>query len=157
MSRSAEVTLDWGGEAGRSFRLGIGQVGKLQATLNGGPIGIAARCEIAIAALAFMKRRDLIALSQLDLSKVATLKDVSEVHLQGLLGAGTPAPEALKLVRDWVEERPLAENLASAHAICLAAVYGPEDEPLGESVGEVPTPSPTENGGSQNSTEPAPS
>lgn len=146
MSRWAEVTLDWGGEPERVFRLGIGQIGKLQEKLDAGPLGIAARCQLSLAALAFQHRRDWISLSQLDLSKVAEVHQVREVFIQALVGAKTPLPTAHELVREWVDERPLGENLVACIAICNASVYGVEDEkPEGESqVGAADSPaSPT--------------
>ena len=159
MSRAGEIRLDWAGEPERLFRLGIGQVRKIQEATGLGPTGIAARTMISMGVLKAIRDGDIETLSRLDPVKTAEIGEVREVHLQGLLGAGVPGPEALKLVRDWVEERPLAESLPSAYAIAMAAVLGPEDEGLGETTGEgtTATPFPTESGASPNSTAPEPS
>jgi hypothetical protein len=128
MSRFGEVRLDWGGEPERAFRLGIGEIGKLQQKVDAGPLYIASCCMVSLAALAAHKVRDYAGLSRLGLDRVAELPMVREVHLQGLLGASVPGPEALKLVAEWVDARPLSENLVSAYEICMASVVGVEDE-----------------------------
>lgn len=146
MSRAGEVTIDWGGEAERTFRLGIGQIRALQEKTGAGPLGIAARCQIAAAALAYQRQGDWVALSRLDLTQIAEMPQVREALLQGLLGMNMALPVADKLVRDWVDERPLAENLVACVAVCTASVYGVEQE---KSAGE---PEAVEEGaGSQNS------
>jgi hypothetical protein len=57
--------------------------------------------------------------------------DVREVLLQGLI-AGDPSlgpVAAAQLVRDWVDERPLRENVLTAFAIVMASLEGmPEDD-----------------------------
>lgn len=134
MSISGEITLDWGGEPERTFRLGIGQIKKLQDAVNAGPLGIAARCQITAAALAYQRQRDWISLSQLNLSHMAEITHVREALRQGLLGANMPMPQADRLIREYVDERPLDENLVAAIQVCMAHVYGTEDEkPAGES------------------------
>jgi hypothetical protein len=133
MSRSAEVILDWGGEPERAFRLALGQIRKLQEKTGCGPLGIAARCAVSIAALKCIHTGDYVSLSRLDLTQVAEKTHTREAILQGLLGAGVALPEADRLVRDWVDERPLDESLGAAVDICLAAIYGTEDE---QAVGE---------------------
>jgi hypothetical protein len=135
MSRSGDVTLDWGGNPERSFRLAIGQIRKLQEKRDAGPLGIASRCLVSLAALRAIRAGDFESLSRLDLKQVAELEDVREVLLQGLLGANVAGPEALALVRDWVEHRPLGESLLPAYSVCMAAILGAEDE---EAVGESP-------------------
>jgi hypothetical protein len=128
MSRFAEVHLDWGGEPEQAFRLGIGQIGKLQEKVDAGPLYIASCCMVSLAALAAHKARDYAALSRMDLKQVAEINMVRETLLQGLLGAGMALPGATKLVREWVDERPLSENLIAAYEVCMASVLGVEDE-----------------------------
>jgi hypothetical protein len=128
MSRFGEIHLDWGGEPDRAFRLGIGQIGKLQEKVDAGPLTIAAMCQVTLAAQHFTGEGNWIALSRLDLKQMAEMPHVREVHLQGLLGANVPGPVALALVKEWVEERPLSENLVSAIKICQAHAIGVEDE-----------------------------
>lgn len=50
--------------------------------------------------------------------------DYRETILQGLLGGGMSAPEASKLVRLWVDERPAQESLLPAQAILMAWIMG---------------------------------
>lgn len=128
MSRFAEVRLDWGGEPERAFRLGIGQIVKLDEKVDAGPLYIASCCMVSLAALAAHKARDYAALSRIGLDRVAELPMVREVMLQGLLGAGMALPDATRLVREWVDERPLTENLVAAYEVCMASVLGVEDE-----------------------------
>lgn len=133
VSRFGEIRLDWGGEPDRLFRLKIGQIGRLQEKLNAGPTGIAMRCHVTYAALAFQAQKDWVGLSSLDLTKIAEKTHIRETLLQGLLGAGMALPEAEKLIREYVDERPLAENLIPCIEVCNASVYGVEDEkPMGE-------------------------
>jgi plasmid stability protein len=120
--------MDWGGNPSQGFRLGIGQIGKLQEKFEAGPLQLASNCFMSMAVLRAMGAKDLAALATLNLSECAELTEVREIHLQGLLGEGVPAPKALALVREWIEERPLGENLASAYEICMASVIGTEDE-----------------------------
>lgn len=152
MSRDGSITLDWGGEPERAFRLGIGEIKKLQETVDAGPTGIAAKCQITLAVLGAQKARDWIGLSQFNLSQIAEKPMVREALKQGLLGAGVPLPSADKLLREYVDERPLAENLITAIEVCMAAVFGVEDEDAaGESEAvaeEVSTRSPTASSGS---------
>jgi hypothetical protein len=157
-SRAGEITLDWGGEADRLFRFGIGELRKIQEELDAGPTGIAARCMLSLAALEALRTSDFQALAHLSSARLAELVHVRVVFRQGLLGAKQLSMgEAEKLVREYIDERPLAENLAACYRLCMAAVLGPEDEPLGESEGEAMTPSPTESSASPTTTGPAPS
>lgn len=134
MSRYGEITLDWGGEAERLFRLKIGQLVRLQEKTGCGPLGIVARCQVSMAALGLQAHKDWLNLSHLNLSQVAEKTHVREVFIQGLVGAGVALPEADKLVREYVDERPLAENLLACIQICNAHIYGAEDEDaMGES------------------------
>lgn len=128
MGRFGRVELDWGGNPSQGFRLAIGQIAKLQEKFTSGPLHLASRCMISMAALRAMGAHDYAALSSLNLSECAELPEVREIHLQGLLGEGMAGPKALALVREWIEERPLGENLASAYEICMASVIGTEDE-----------------------------
>ncbi len=62
------------------------------------------------------------------------LHDVREVIRQGLLGANMAPPEADRLVRDYVDERPLLESAPTAYEIVLAGFIGVEvEKPVGES------------------------
>lgn len=56
---------------------------------------------------------------------------VSTIRL-GLEGGGMEKEEARKLVRKFVEDRPLAESVMTAQAILAASLFGAEDDPTGE-------------------------
>jgi hypothetical protein len=132
MSRSADITQSWGGEE-RTFRLGLGQCRKLQENTGCGPLGIAARCNVSLAVLSAIRGKDWLHLSQLNLSQAAEKIQVRETLKQGLLGAQVALPEVDRLLVEYVDERPLDENLIVTIAVCMAAIYGVEDE---EAVGE---------------------
>ena len=127
MSRSGESTFEWGGEPERVFRLGLGEIRKIQEKTGCGPLGIVSRCAISMAAIHAHASGDYVTLSRLDLAHLAEKSHTREVVLQGLLGTGMPAPEAHALVRDWGDERPLQESLGPAAAIAGAVVYGVEE------------------------------
>lgn len=107
MSRSADVTLAWA-DGEYKFRLAIGQLRELQEKCSAGPQTILTR----LATGAWM------------------LDDVREAIRLGLIGGGLKPAEALTLVQRYVDDRPLAENVATAQAVVLVAVFGAPDEPL---------------------------
>lgn len=85
--------------------------------------------------------------------------DVIQPIRLGLEGGGMSKPEALVLVRRFVEERPLSPSVLTARNVIVASLYGVDDDPLGETEGEVgtenPTLSETDAGGSPDSTKQA--
>lgn len=60
------------------------------------------------------------------------LQDISEVIKWGLIGAGVPQDQALKLVETEVEGRRPLENLVVAQAILGAGVVGAPEEDVGK-------------------------
>lgn len=158
-SRAGEIRLDWGGEQDRLFRLGIGELRKIQEepAVDAGPTGIATRCLLSLAALEAIRVSDFDTLAKLSNAKLAELVHIRVVFRQGLLGAKVPMPDVDNLVREYIDERPLGENLAACYQLCMGSILGPGDEPLGEPAGEGTNPSPTESSASPTSTEPAPS
>ena len=60
------------------------------------------------------------------------LQDISEVIKWGLIGAGMPQAEALKLVESEVEGRPPLENLVIAQTVLGAGVVGAPEEDVGK-------------------------
>lgn len=125
MSRSGESVADFGGEE-RTFRLGVKQWEKVQEKCDAGPGEILARL-----APAFLARQQEIPFEQIiqhGLLGTWRVHDVREPILQGLLGAGMPGPEALKLVRDWVDERDLIETLPVAYKVVFGGIVGVGDE-----------------------------
>lgn len=81
---------------------------------------------------------------------------VSTIRL-GLEGGGLAKDDARKLVAKHVEDRPLAMSVMTAQLVLMSALYGTEDDPVGEApVGaETLTPSHAVDGSSAISTEPA--
>jgi hypothetical protein len=59
--------------------------------------------------------------------------DVIQPIRLGLEGGGMDKEEARKLVKKFVEDRPLTESVLTAQAVMMAALYGAEDDPTGES------------------------
>ena len=57
---------------------------------------------------------------------------VSTIRL-GLEGGGMEKEAARKLVNKVLDERPIAELVMTAQAILMAALYGAQDDPTGES------------------------
>lgn len=133
MSRNAEVTLTFA-DGDYRFRLPWGQLIQLQEKCDAGPPEIMARL----------------------LSNLWRVHEISETIRLGLIGGGLEPKKALKLVREYVEARPLMENLEIAQRVLGAAMVGVADEPPGESVGEdqaaASTTSPTEKSDSPPST-----
>lgn len=112
MSRDASIEIEcWDGIY--RFALPIGQLKSLQEKCDAGPSWIYARIEAGM-----WKAEDLI-----------------ETIRWGLIGGGKTPDEARKLVKVWVEGRPLWESVILAQKILAAAVAGPEDEPLKKAEG----------------------
>jgi hypothetical protein len=136
MSRSAEISLAFGGEE-RQFRLPLGRLRALQEKTDCGPMELLRRF----------------------LSGEWRVDDLRETLLQGLIGGGLDQGAATKLVMSNFDDLPLQPFVTMAQAIVMAAVVGAEDEDLGEPRGEAEpsSPSPAESSGSGASTAPAPS
>lgn len=130
MSRSGEVTLEFAGEE-RAFRLALGQLRKVQEKCDAGPGELLAR----LGPVFFATKQGLTLEQAIAAGYLGTWRvdDVREPILQGLLGANMAGPEALKLVKEWVEERPLLESVATAYQVVMASIIGAEDE---KAVGE---------------------
>lgn len=160
MSRSGEVVRLWG-DADRRFRLGIGEWRKVQETCDAGPAEIAARLACWSAA-----RKRAPTATFLDLLASGALggwrvDDIREPIYRGLIGGGMEPTAAGRLLRELYDERPLLENIDLALEIVLVSLVGPEDEPVGEPLGEPQTitpeaSSPEAKSGSRNTTEPVP-
>lgn len=127
------ITLTWqGGE--HEFALPIGQLRALQDRCDAGPAHVLGR-------LASGQWR---------------VDDVVETIRLALMGAGMERDDAVRLVRLHVEDRPLAPSVTLASAVLMAALYGPEDDSLGETTaGAAESPSREGDGDSQPSTEQA--
>lgn len=126
MSRDGSIgPLDWA-DASYEFRLGWGELELLQEKTDCGPFFLLERLA----------------------GKHWRIGDISHTIRLGLIGGGQKPEDALKLVRNYVESRPPAENVMLAYAILAAGVQGAPDEAPGEAEGEEKgessTTSPTE-------------
>lgn len=149
------VTLPWG-DRDRTFRLRIGEWRKVEAKTGAGPEEIAARLAPTVTALD--NGVSLLSAAAMGVIGKWRVDDVREVILQGLLGGDeTLGPvTAAKLVQDWVDERPLRENVLVAFTIVMASIGGVPSEPPGEPNGEAdqaPNLSPTDESDGATSTD----
>jgi hypothetical protein len=125
MSRSAKVAFDWA-DGNYTFRLGIKELLELQEKCDAGPAFILGRL----------------------IDGTWRIQDIRETIRLGLIGGGLEPIKALAVMKNYVTERPLLENILPAQAILNAALVGVEDEPLGKAEGESEMPvqhSPEEN------------
>jgi hypothetical protein len=146
MSRDGAVTLDFGGEP-RAFRLGIGELRRLQEKCDAGPGEIARRLApyilygterraAAEAGVAVPALLPAIAAGRLGEWRI---DDVRETLFLGLIGGGMAPNEAGALIRQWVDSRPLLETIPTAFEVAMAAIAGVDDE---AAVGEPRAPDP---------------
>lgn len=125
MSRSGDTRLDFGGRE-RVFRLALGEWRKVQERCDAGPAEILARlAPIFTARQQGLTFGQILANGHLGRWRV---DDVREVIFQGLVGGGMDPNAAIKIVRAWVDERPLLESVDIAYEVVLASIIGPEDE-----------------------------
>lgn len=105
MSRDASITLDWA-DGTYHFRLGWGELSKLQEACDAGPFVVLDRLSTG----------------------ACKIEDISNVIRLGLIGGGMEPVPALKKVREYVEARPPAENRMLALAVLSAGCYGAPEE-----------------------------
>lgn len=138
MSRDARIELDWA-DGTYSFRLGWGEIVKLQEACDAGPFVILDRLQTGR----------------------WKVEDIGNVIRLGLIGGGMEPAAALRKVRSYVEARPPFESLQPAIAVLSAGCVGAPDEPLGKEEAadrpEEETISPMGKSGSPLSMEPEPS
>lgn len=114
MSRGCELT--WaGGE--HAFLLTIELLRALQDKCNAGPPVVLQRLS----------------------SNAWYVDDVIQPIRLGLEGGGLSKAEARDLVRSHVEDAPLTASVLTAQAVLMAALFGVEDDPVGEAEGESGT------------------
>jgi len=109
MSRSAEVTLAFGGEE-RLFRLPIARLRALQEKTDCGPMELIQRYTAG----------------------TWRIDDVREAILQGLIGGGLNSHEATQVMMGHFDDTPIFPHVTIAQAIVASAVIGVEEESLGE-------------------------
>jgi len=104
-NRNGQNDFDFG-DGTYSFRLGWGELQKLQEACDAGPFAIFAR----LGDMTFK------------------VQDIREILRLGLIGGGLEPSKALALVREYVEERPLIENVGLAQAVLGQALAGAPEE-----------------------------
>lgn len=115
MNHSGAVELDFGDET-YSFRLTVT-----------GAIELETKCDAPIAVIIGRVNQGAY-----------KLNDLRETIRLGLIGGGMKPVEALKLVRSYVDERPLAESVPIARAILFGLMFGFAESPLAEAATEQP-------------------
>lgn len=109
MSANASITFDWGDDTYK-FRLGLGEVRELQDRTKAGPYRLFTR----------IGARDWL------------VDDLREIIRLGLIGGGMKPPDALKLVRTYVDARPALESVEPSQRILGAYLAGVPDDPVGK-------------------------
>jgi hypothetical protein len=109
MSRDATIEKPFG-DGEYVFRLGWGEILKLQEARDTGPYVVLDRL----------------------LTGRWLFEDIADVIRIGLIGGGLDPIKARKMVREYVEARPPIENLGLAQSILGAAMVGAPDELVGE-------------------------
>ena len=133
MSGDASITLTWA-DGDHRFRLPIGQLRELQDKCGSGPFAI------------FLRLDD----------NSWKVDDIRETLRLGLIGGGKRPDEALLLVKRYVDERPLIENVLAAKSVLFAAIIGVKDDPVGKQEAEEAETETTDASPSPPSMEPAP-
>lgn len=113
--RDARIELTFA-DGDYSFRMGWGELAELQEKCDAGPHVVYSRLG----------------------DGSWKIEDISHTIRLGLIGGGLTPVDALKVVRKYVEARPPLESLLTAQAVLLAALYGVEEEQVGESVAPSP-------------------
>lgn len=132
MSRDASLTLAFG-DAEHRFRLALGELRELQEKTKAGPMALLRRLQ----------------------SGDWRVDDAREILRIGLVGGGLKPVEALALVTRYVDGFPLLDAVPPAIAVLGAALFGAEDEPVGNGAAAEAASGATETSPSPPSTEPA--
>jgi hypothetical protein len=101
--------LDWG-DGETTFRLGWGEIEKLQEARDCGPYVLLDRLH----------------------SGTWRVEDIREVIRWGLIGGGMKHADAVKQIRLYVERFAPADNLEAAQRIMRIGTFGVSDETVGE-------------------------
>jgi tail tube GTA-gp10-like protein len=134
VSRDASIILAFG-DGDFLFRLGWGEIAKIQEACGCGPFVLHDRL------------RD----------GSCRLEDISEVIRWGLIGGGLSPVEATQKLKLFVQDRPPAETRLTAYAVMAAGCFGAPEEQI-EKKSEAPSREqnsatfPMEESGSEHST-----
>lgn len=102
------ASFDWG-DGHHTFRLGFREICELEDKTDRGIIWLYRELERG----------------------EAKLTHIREVHRLGLIGGGMEPPAAIKLVRQYIEERPnVLANIATAKLILLPVLLEPKGDAL---------------------------
>lgn len=134
MSRDASIILGFG-DGEYLFRLGWGEIAKLQEVRDCGPFVLHDRL------------RD----------SSCRVEDIAEVIRWGLIGGGLSPTEAALKLKLFVHDRPPAETRLTAYVVMAAGCFGAPEEQIEKKSGapsreQVSPISPTEKSGSEHST-----
>lgn len=159
MSGDGRIEEDFGGER-RSFRVGLGELRRIQEACDAGPPVIAGRLARCVQVLRAMPKATVGDLALAGLGDW-NVDDIREPVLQGLLGAGMAPTDAARLVVRWIDQRGfqgLIENAGLALALVIAGVDVPKDDPVsgGQAGAAKATTSRGKRSPSPSSTAPAP-
>lgn len=105
MIKHGEISFDWA-DGHYAFRLAIGHWREIRDKTGAGPHELYERV---------VRRKWFV-------------DDLREVIRLGLIGGGQTPTEALRLVANYVDERPLFESVPVALAIMAAALVAPVDD-----------------------------
>ena len=105
MAKATHVTLDWA-DGSYTFRLPIGQLEEHDELCGAGPLAVLTRLG----------------------NGTWHVPDIRETVRLGLIGGGTPAVEALKLTRRYVDGAPLIQSVPVAMVVLAAALRGEDVE-----------------------------
>lgn len=105
MARDGSITLGWADGEYR-FRLAWAQLQAVQEACDAGPGHVLERLQ----------------------GNRWRIEDIEQVLFQGLLGGGLDAATVRRLVKTYVHDQPLTENILTAQAVLAAALVGPPDD-----------------------------
>lgn len=150
MSGTGEVLADFAGEE-RAFRIRLGEIRRIETRCGTGIGEVCRRLARAVYVQNAAKGGDI--LSALATGVEIHADDVRTPIYEGLMGGGSTAADAAKIVRAEIDDRGMRGLLDNA-AVALLVLLGSQETPPGESqAGESPAtqPSPSTSGSSTES------
>lgn len=141
MSADGGTTLTWG-DGEHRFRLAIGQLSELQQAINKPRIAMGAPLIGPFELLRLLETGNVWP------------NELREIIRLALIGGGMAPLEALTMVKRYVEDRPLFENVLPAYQILEQALVGDPGDPVGKKA-KVETTEPADPSSSPPSTDSA--